>query len=28
LSVPLPESFIYRPDDLSNSTQVKYEVKI
>jgi hypothetical protein len=28
LKVPLPEDFIYRPDYLSNSTQVKYELKL
>ena len=28
LKVPLPADFIYRPDYISNSTQVKYELKI
>jgi hypothetical protein len=28
LKVPLPEDFIYRPDYISNSTQVKYELKL
>jgi hypothetical protein len=28
LKVPLPENFIYSPDYISNSTQVKYQLKI
>jgi hypothetical protein len=28
LLVPLPKSFIHRPDYLSNTTQVKYEIKL
>lgn len=28
LKVPLPEDFIYRPGNISNSTQIKYELKI
>ena len=28
LKVPLPQDFIYRPGYISNSTQVKYELKL
>jgi hypothetical protein len=28
LKAPLPDNFIYRPDYISNSTQVKYQLKI